>query len=85
MRPLLAIALILLFLCEFMFLEKCYYNDMVQQFCLLLCVCMCVRQLHDTSISLVLLSAYLYVAHFSGLHKALTSDDALHGNPCEVG
>lgn len=32
MRLLLVFALILLFLCEFTFLEKCHYADMVQQF-----------------------------------------------------
>ncbi|KAI3353246.1 hypothetical protein L3Q82_019777 [Scortum barcoo] len=30
----------------------------------------------------VLLSAYLYMAHFLGLHKAQKSDDTFHGNPC---
>lgn len=75
MRLLLAVTLLLLFLCEFMFLEKCYYTDTVQQFCLAFPV----RQLQDTLISAGLLSPFLI-----GLYTAQTPSDTLDGHPCAV-
>lgn len=80
MRFLLAIGLILLFLCEFMFLEKCYYVDILSLLAFSL-----LRQLMAHSFLFVLLSAYLSIAHFSGLHMAQTANDTLYGNPCVVG
>lgn len=80
MRFLLAIALILLFLCEFMFRKKCCYTDTVQQFFLLFAV----RQLHDTSISFCSSVSTSVRCSFPGLHTAQMSSDTLPGYPCVV-